>query len=66
MTQDLAVKKVRVVVIGSGPGGLIAAYFLAEQGYRPLMLERGTPVNERIRDVKRFDSGGELRGSRCV
>jgi hypothetical protein len=48
----------RPVVIGSGPAGLIAAYFLAERGYRPLVLERGTPVTERIRDVKAFDAGG--------
>src|SRR3954470_7733995 len=48
----------RPVVIGSGPGGLVAAYFLAERGYRPVVLERGTPVTERIRDVKAFDDGG--------
>ncbi|HKB03704.1 MAG TPA: FAD-dependent oxidoreductase [Gemmataceae bacterium] len=48
----------RPVVVGSGPAGLIAAYFLAERGYRPLVLERGTPVTERIRDVKAFDAGG--------
>jgi uncharacterized FAD-dependent dehydrogenase len=48
----------RPVVVGSGPGGLVCAYFLALHGYRPLVLERGTPVNERIRDVKRFDEGG--------
>jgi uncharacterized FAD-dependent dehydrogenase len=50
----------RPVVIGSGPGGLLAAYFLAEQGYRPLVLERGRAVRERIRDVHAFDAGGPL------
>lgn len=50
----------RPVVIGSGPAGLIAAYFLAEQGYRPLVLERGRPVRDRIRDVHAFDSGGPI------
>jgi hypothetical protein len=50
----------RPVVIGSGPAGLAAAYFLAEQGYRPLLLERGRAVRDRIRDVHAFDSGGPL------
>jgi uncharacterized FAD-dependent dehydrogenase len=50
----------RPVVVGSGPGGLAAAYFLAEQGYKPLVLERGTPVNERIKDVQAFDGGGKF------
>ena len=40
--------KHRPVVVGSGPAGLVAAYFLAEQGYRPLVLERGRAVRERI------------------
>jgi uncharacterized FAD-dependent dehydrogenase len=50
----------RPVVVGSGPGGLVAAYFLAEQGYRPLVLERGRAVRDRIRDVHAFDAGGSL------
>src|SRR4051812_38713828 len=50
----------RPVVVGSGPGGLVCAYFLARHGYRPLVLERGTKVSDRIRDVERFDKGGEF------
>jgi len=52
--------KDRPVVVGSGPGGLLCAYFLAIHGYRPILLERGTKVNDRIRDVAKFDAGGEF------
>ena len=48
----------RPVIVGSGPAGVFAAYFLAEQGYRPLVLERGRKVRDRIRDVAAFDAGG--------
>lgn len=48
----------RPVIVGSGPAGLVAGYFLAEAGYRPLVLERGRAVRERIHDVQRFDTGG--------
>jgi uncharacterized FAD-dependent dehydrogenase len=48
----------RPVIVGSGPGGLMAAYFLAAEGYRPLVLERGRAVRDRIHDVRAFDEGG--------
>jgi uncharacterized FAD-dependent dehydrogenase len=50
----------RPVVVGSGPGGLVAGYFLAAHGYAPLILERGRAVRDRIRDVHAFDAGGPL------
>jgi uncharacterized FAD-dependent dehydrogenase len=48
----------RPVIIGSGPGGLVAAWFLAELGYLPLVVERGRAVRDRIHDVRAFDIGG--------
>src|SRR5260370_35782057 len=47
----------RPVVVAWGPGGLAAADFLAEQGYRPLVLERGRAVRDRIPDGRAFDEG---------
>jgi uncharacterized FAD-dependent dehydrogenase len=50
----------RPVIIGSGPAGLIAGYLLAGSGYRPLVLERGRAVKDRVADVRRFDEKGPL------
>jgi uncharacterized FAD-dependent dehydrogenase len=50
----------RPVIIGSGPAGLIAGYLLAESGYRPLVLERGRAVKDRVADVRQFDDRGPL------
>jgi len=50
----------RIVVVGSGPAGLFAALRLAEYGLRPLLIERGREMAERVRDVGRFWQAGEL------
>ncbi|MGQ0634488.1 MAG: NAD(P)/FAD-dependent oxidoreductase [Planctomycetaceae bacterium] len=48
----------RPVVVGSGPAGLLAAYYLALRGYRPIVIERGAPVKERVAAIREFDRGG--------
>ena len=50
----------RPVIVGDGPCGLFAAYKLAQNGYNPLVLERGFPVDMRKKDVENFWNGGPL------
>ena len=50
----------RPTVVGSGPAGLFCAYLLALSGMRPLVLERGGPVQERRKDVDLFWKNGVL------
>ena len=42
------------VIIGAGPAGLFAGLILVENGIKPIILERGKKVEERIKDIEEF------------
>ncbi|KAL2322172.1 hypothetical protein Fmac_026551 [Flemingia macrophylla] len=49
--KDLATRKPKIAVVGSGPSGLFAALVLAELGADVTLIERGQPVEKRGRDI---------------
>lgn len=51
----------RIIIVGSGPGGLFAALRCIELGARPIVLERGKDVSRR-----RFDLAPILREGRVI
>lgn len=42
------------IIIGAGPAGLFAGLILVDNGIKPIILERGKSVEERIKDVEEF------------
>ncbi len=49
--QAPAVLPLRPVVVGFGPCGMFAALLLAQMGFKPIVLERGTTVRQRTKDT---------------
>ena len=44
----------RPLVVGSGPAGMFCGLLLAQNGYAPIVIERGEPVAERTAAVENF------------
>lgn len=58
--NNIPYESLRPVIAGFGPCGMFAALILAEAGLRPVVLERGSRIEERVSDVDRFRQTGEL------
>jgi uncharacterized FAD-dependent dehydrogenase len=43
-----------VIIVGMGPTGIFAALRLIEKGFKPVILERGKPVEERKKDISKL------------
>lgn len=50
----------RPVIVGSGPCGLFAALLLAENGYAPIIVERGGSICDRKNAVSEFERAAAL------
>lgn len=50
----------RPIIVGSGPAGLFASYLLAQNGYKPIIIERGEKIENRIKTVNDFWNTGKL------
>lgn len=53
-------KEKRPLIVGCGPAGLMCALMLAENGFRPVLIERGASVEERTEYVRKFWEEGVL------
>ncbi len=50
----------RPLIVGFGPCGMFAALLLAENGYAPIVIERGADIEKRQKSVDHFNRTGEL------
>jgi uncharacterized protein len=51
----------KVIVVGNGPAGFFCAYTLQKAGFDVTCLERGSAIDQRIKDVVSFDKTGILK-----
>lgn len=49
-----------IIIAGFGPAGMFCALTLCEYGYKPIVLERGAAMDERIAAVDNYQKNGVL------
>ena len=50
----------RPVVVGTGPSGLFIGYMLSKYGYKPILIERGERIEDRVKTVSSFWENNNL------
>ena len=60
LTQGTKPSRYSPLVVGMGPAGLFCALLLAERGYRPVLIDRGDSIADRVRAVEKFNLTGVL------
>jgi len=53
-------KAKEVIIVGAGPAGLFAALQCIENGFKPIVIERGKDVKQRRRDLAAINKQGEV------
>ena len=52
--------KYQPIIIGAGPAGLFCALTLIDNGYKPIIIEQGSPVEERISIVEEYKKKAKI------
>ena len=54
LPENKRTSKLRPVIVGFGPAGMLCGLMLAKSGLNPIILERGNDVEQRQKDVNTF------------
>ena len=57
--------KYDVIIIGAGPAGLFCALTLIDNGYKPIIIEQGSPVEDRISIVEEYKTKAKKPKELC-
>ena len=52
--------KTKVLIAGMGPAGIFAAAYLLDNGIKPILIEKGKRVEDRIKDVENLLHNGKF------
>ena len=58
--------KHRPIIVGAGPAGLFLGYMLSSYGYKPIIIERGEKIEDRVKTVEKFWEDNNLNSESNV